>query len=187
MIDTEMEAHGARRLYQRGEGDASDDFDGEFRGWYDHLWNSLAGALGTTVEAPDAVVKGHRYEVELVTEPVEASPLVAEYGARPIEILANRELQNKTGPHPSERSTRHIELAVHEGVTYGAGDPLGILPRNSAALVLVSSFVRSQPSPVVVLGALLFILGSTMVALDVFRGTSRGGAAGKVTPDDPTR
>ena len=74
MIDTEMEAHGARRVYQRGEGDASDDFDGQFRGWYEHLWNALAGALGTSVEAPDAIVKGHRYEVELVTEPVEASP-----------------------------------------------------------------------------------------------------------------
>jgi cytochrome P450 / NADPH-cytochrome P450 reductase len=135
MIDTEMEAHGASRVYQRGEGDASDDFDGEFRGWYDHLWNSLAGALDTAVEAPDDIVKGHRYEVELVTEPVEASPLVAEYGARPMEILANRELQNKTGPHPSERSTRHIELAVREGVTYQPGDHLGILPRNSAALV----------------------------------------------------
>jgi cytochrome P450/NADPH-cytochrome P450 reductase len=135
MIDTEMKAHGARRLYQRGEGDASDDFDGEFRGWYDHLWNSLAGALGTAVEAPDAIVKGHRYEVELVTEPAEASPLVAEYGARPMEILANRELRNKTATHPSERSTRHIELAVHDGVTYQPGDHLGILPRNSAALV----------------------------------------------------
>jgi cytochrome P450 / NADPH-cytochrome P450 reductase len=135
MIDTEMEAHGARRVYQRGEGDASDDFDGEFRGWYEHLWNALAGALGTSVEAPDAIVKGHRYEVELVTEPVEASPLVAEYGAKPMEILANRELQNKSGPHPSERSTRHIELAVHEGVTYEAGYHLGILPRNSPALV----------------------------------------------------
>jgi hypothetical protein len=54
---------------------------------------------------------------------------------------------------------------------------------------LVSSFVRPQPNPVVVLGALLFILGSTLVALDVLRGTSRGSrsAAGKATPDDPTR
>jgi hypothetical protein len=51
---------------------------------------------------------------------------------------------------------------------------------------LVSSFLRPQPSPVVVLGALLFILGSTLVALDVFRGTSRGSAAGKATPDGPT-
>jgi hypothetical protein len=54
---------------------------------------------------------------------------------------------------------------------------------------LVSTFVRPQPSPVVVLGALLFILGSTLIALDVLRGTSRGSrsAAGKASPDDPTR
>jgi cytochrome P450 / NADPH-cytochrome P450 reductase len=135
MIDAEMEAHGARRIYQRGEGDASDDFDGQFRGWYDHLWSSLASALGTSVEAPDAIVQGHRYEVELVTEPVEVSPLVAEYDARPMEVLENRELQRKTGPYPSERSTHHIELALPEGVTYNVGDHLGILPRNDDALV----------------------------------------------------
>ena len=43
-------ARGARgrRVYPRGEGDARDDFDGQFRAWYEHLWNSLAGALGTS-------------------------------------------------------------------------------------------------------------------------------------------
>ena len=135
MIDASMEAHGARRLYQRGEADASDDFDGQFRGWYEHLWSTLASALGTAVEAPEAIVKGHRYEVELVTEPIEASTLIAEYDARPMEVLANRELQRKTGPHPSDRSTRHIELTVSDGVAYHAGDHLGVLPRNHDELV----------------------------------------------------
>jgi cytochrome P450/NADPH-cytochrome P450 reductase len=135
MIDAAMGGHGATRIYERGEGDASDDFDGEFRGWYEHLWGSLANALGTSIEAPDTIVQGHRYEVELITEPVEESPLVAEYGARPMEILVNRELQRKTGPHPSERSTRHIELALPEGVSYEAGYHLGVLPHNGEALV----------------------------------------------------
>lgn len=35
---------------------------------------------------------------------------------------------------------------------------------------LVSSFIRPQPSLAVVLGALLFILGSVFISLDVFRG-----------------
>ncbi|MCA1838666.1 MAG: flavodoxin domain-containing protein, partial [Actinobacteria bacterium] len=135
MIDTQMEAHGARRVYQRGEADASDDFDGEFRGWYEHLWSTLASSLGVSIDGADTVVQGHRYEVELVTEQVEASPLVDEYNARSMEVLENRELQRKTGPHPSERSTRHIELALPQGVTYHAGDHLGVLPRNSEALV----------------------------------------------------
>jgi hypothetical protein len=84
--------------------------------------------------------------------------------------------------------------------SYGAGFILfcvaiwrsGVLRKGAAISLglhapLVSSFVRLQPSPVVVLGALLFILGSTLIALDVFRGPSRGSAAGKATPDDPTR
>jgi hypothetical protein len=84
--------------------------------------------------------------------------------------------------------------------SYGAGFILfcvaiwrsGVLRKGAAISLglhapLVSSFVRSQPSPVVVLGALLFILGSTLVALDVFRGTSSRSAAGKATPEDPRR
>ncbi|MGH3146013.1 MAG: cytochrome P450, partial [Rubrobacter sp.] len=112
MIDSEMEAHGAKRVYGRGEGDASDDFDGQFRGWYEHLWQPLASALGASVEEPDGSVKAHRFEVELVTDQAATSPLVAEYDARPMRIVANRELQVKSGPNPSDRSTRHIELEL---------------------------------------------------------------------------
>ena len=130
MIDAALEAHGARRVYQRGEGDASDDFDGQFRGWYENLWQPLADALGASIEESDTVVKAHRYEVELITDHAEASPMVAEYDARPMKIVANRELQTKGGPNPSERSTRHIELEVPEGESYKAGYHLGLLPRN---------------------------------------------------------
>jgi hypothetical protein len=44
---------------------------------------------------------------------------------------------------------------------------------------LVASFARPQPSLIVVVGALLFIVGATLVALDVFRGLSRGSARTK--------
>ena len=132
MIDAELEAHGARRVYQRGEGD---DFDGQFRGWYENLWQPLADALGASIEESDTVVKAHRYEVELITDHAEASPMVAEYDARPMKIVANRELQTKGGPNPSERSTRHIELEVPEGESYKAGYHLGLLPRNDEELV----------------------------------------------------
>ena len=135
MIDAALEAHGATRVYQRGEGDASDDFDGQFRGWYEHLWQPFSQVLGASVEEPEAMVKAHRYEVELVTDGTEVSPLVAEYDARPMKIVANRELQIRSGPKPSDRSTRHIELEVPEGVSYKAGDHLGVLPRNDEALV----------------------------------------------------
>jgi hypothetical protein len=44
---------------------------------------------------------------------------------------------------------------------------------------LVASFARPQPSLTVVVGALLFIVGATLVAFDVFRGRPRGSARSK--------
>src|SRR5262249_35322216 len=42
LIDAKLEAYGARRLHPRGEGDARDDFDGQFRAWYDPMWGAVA-------------------------------------------------------------------------------------------------------------------------------------------------
>ncbi len=44
-----------------------------------------------------------------------------------MKIVANQELNSQA----SERSTRHIELALPEGVTYSAGDHLGIIGHNN--------------------------------------------------------
>jgi cytochrome P450/NADPH-cytochrome P450 reductase len=43
-------------------------------------------------------------------------------------VLANRELQRRDCARPSERSTRHLEIALPKGVTYQAGEHLGIVP-----------------------------------------------------------
>lgn len=56
----------------------------------------------------------------------------------------------------------------------------GVLRRGAALSLglhapLVSSFIRPQPSLAVILGAVLFIVGSTMITLDVFRGPSARG------------
>jgi cytochrome P450/NADPH-cytochrome P450 reductase len=131
-IDEELAAHGAERVYTRGEGDTSDDFDGQFRGWYRPLWQALATALGAPVDGTEATT-GHRYEV-VVAAPQEASvssPFGVEYGARAFKVLVNRELHHKSGPNPSPRSTRHVEVALTDGVQYQPGDYLGVLPRNS--------------------------------------------------------
>jgi cytochrome P450/NADPH-cytochrome P450 reductase len=134
LIDEQLGARGAARIYARGEGDARDDFDGQLREWYGPLWSVLTGALGLAGGGPNPAVKGHRYEAELVGE--QAIPtLVLEYGAQSLRVLANRELLRKDGPHPAERSTRHIEMALPEGMTYKPGDHLGVLPRNGELLV----------------------------------------------------
>ena len=52
------------------------------------------------------------------------------YSAVAMTVRMNRELQRRDCERPSERSTRHIEIALPSGVSYSAGDHLGIVPRN---------------------------------------------------------
>ena len=58
------------------------------------------------------------------------NPIIRSYGALGMTVRANRELQHRDCMRPSERSTRHLEIALPAGVTYNAGDHLGIVPRN---------------------------------------------------------
>ena len=39
LIDAQLEKHGAKRMYRRGEGDARGDFDSDYRTWYGGLWS----------------------------------------------------------------------------------------------------------------------------------------------------
>jgi cytochrome P450 / NADPH-cytochrome P450 reductase len=135
LIDTELEAHGATRIHPRGEGDQSDDMDGQFRDWYRGLFESLATALGAVSVQPEDIVKGHRYEVEIVAEPTAADALIAEFGARRLVVAENRELQVKTAPKPSERSTRHVVFKLPQDLPYREGDHLGVLPHNGPAQI----------------------------------------------------
>ncbi|MEH2613076.1 cytochrome P450 [Bradyrhizobium sp. AZCC 1693] len=130
-IDTLLEKRGARRLYSRGEGDAADDFDGQFEAWYKPLWPALAAEFSIGLEA---LVSGPMFAIEVV--PGERmSPFVASLGARPMRIAVHRELQSMAGPDPSAASTRHVELELPDGVAYRPGDHLGVIPHNSDGLV----------------------------------------------------
>ena len=131
LIDDEMEKHGATRIYQRGEGDASDDFDGQFQAWYQHLWEALAQGLSIDLGTAPTQALGAALEVEVISGATPLNPFIASFGAQAMKIVANQELNIKDGPYPSERSTRHIELALPKNITYNAGDHLGIIGRNN--------------------------------------------------------
>jgi cytochrome P450/NADPH-cytochrome P450 reductase len=139
LVDAQLEAHGAQRIYPLGAGDAAGDLDGNFQAWYRPLWPALANALAIAV--PDAgtaagaaaTTVGKLYTVERVSAP--ANPVIAASGVQPMTIRVSRELQKGDGDRAPERSTRHIEVALPAGVTYRTGDHLGVLPRNGVALV----------------------------------------------------
>lgn len=133
LIDERLAALGAERLYPRGEGDAREDFDGQFQVWHEPLLGAVAKGLGVELARADVAEAAH-LTVEAV-EGGEASPFLDALGARAMRIAVNRELHTKAGPDPSPRSTRHLELTLPEGVSYRAGDHLGMIPHNADAVV----------------------------------------------------
>jgi cytochrome P450/NADPH-cytochrome P450 reductase len=128
-IDDKLAEFGAHRLFARGEGDAQEDLDGQFRAWRIALWQQVAKDFGVTFDARAESDTRPRYAVEVVAGP-QANPLAAVHGANAMRVLANRELQAS-----GERSTRHIEIALPDGAKYGVGDHLGVVAENPPAVV----------------------------------------------------
>jgi len=128
-IDEKLAAYGAQRLFERGEGDAQEDLDGQFRAWRIALWESVSKQLGIAVDAKAESESRPRYAMDVVAGP-QANPLAAVHGAGAMQILVNRELQTS-----SERSTRHLELALPVGTTYHVGDHLGVVAENPPDVV----------------------------------------------------
>jgi len=134
LIDRKLEALGGTRIAERGEGDAREDLSGHFHDWFDDLWPQIGEALKLDIDFTEAADAAPLYNVQ-ISESVTAHPIAQQAGALPMTVTANYELQNKTGKNPSERSTRHIEVKLPEGVSYAPGDHLCVIPVNSPELV----------------------------------------------------
>jgi cytochrome P450 / NADPH-cytochrome P450 reductase len=133
VIDTQLAAHGARSVYARGEGDARSDLDGQFESWFTAMAPQAMKEFGVDSSfsrGDDAPL----YSIEPVA-PSAVNAIVAPGGNAPMKVLANTELQNKSGAHASQRSTRHIEVQLPSGVSYRVGDHLSVVPRNDLSLV----------------------------------------------------
>ena len=128
-IDDKLAEFGAERLFTRGEGDAQEDLDGQFRAWRMALWQRVAKELGVAFDARAESDTRPRYAIEVVAGP-QANPLAAAHGANAMRVLVNRELQTS-----GERSTRHIEIALPSDAKYSVGDHLGVVAENPPALV----------------------------------------------------
>lgn len=134
LIDAGLETHGATRIYRRGEGNAAADFDGHYADWHAGLWPALAAALSLDEDQIAPAAAGRRLTIALTNQQA-SNPVVRSYQAQAALVKVNRELQQANGAAPPKRSTRHIEIALPAGVSYGTGDHLGVLPRNDAALI----------------------------------------------------
>ena len=75
---------------------------------------------------------GPRLSISIVNRQL-TNPVVLSYEATPALVTRNVELT--ANGSPGIRSTRHVEVALPAGLQYRAGDHLGVLPRNSLALI----------------------------------------------------
>jgi cytochrome P450/NADPH-cytochrome P450 reductase len=134
LIDEQLKAHGGRSVYARGEGDARGDLDGEFESWFAKLAPLATREFGIESNFSRSADDEPLYTIEPVA-PSAVNAIVALGGVAPMKVLVNSELQNKAGAHPSERSTRHIEVQLPADISYRVGDHLSVVPRNDPALV----------------------------------------------------
>ena len=134
LIDEQMAAQGASRVFERGEGDAREDLDSQFESWFAKLGPVAVKELGIAGDFARSVDDEPLYRVEPVAQST-ATTLAGLGGAIPMKVLVNSELQNRTGANASDRSTRHIEVQLPDAMTYRVGDHLSVVPRNDPALV----------------------------------------------------
>jgi cytochrome P450/NADPH-cytochrome P450 reductase len=128
IIDDALERLGAERIMDRAEGDARDDIDEQFDGWAGSVWPAIVSSLSLDLDLADAAPL---YQVERLAAS-DINTVAQQSGAKAVPVLENRELQNVEA---SRRSTRQIEVALPEGMTYRTGDHLSVVPVNSDELV----------------------------------------------------
>jgi len=134
MIDEQLAAHGGRSVYARGEGDARSDLDGQFEKWFAAAAPAATKEFGLASSITRSAEDAPLYTIEPVA-PTAVNVIVTQGGVAPMKVQVNSELQNKTGANPSDRSTRHIEVQLPQGISYRVGDHLSVVPRNDPALV----------------------------------------------------
>jgi cytochrome P450/NADPH-cytochrome P450 reductase len=135
-----MQALGAKALLPFAGCDADGDFDASAESFFGSVWSLLsarspAGKRGAAAAATEDTQNAYSVEVvnyagsESGALPPSRAPLQAE--ARYSTVIVSRELQAED----SGRSTRHLEIALPDGVSYSAGDHLGVFPENPPEVI----------------------------------------------------
>ncbi|KAM5540807.1 hypothetical protein V8D89_005451 [Ganoderma adspersum] len=126
LVDDALAAGGARRMVERGEGDASgSEFFEAFDKWERGLWEKLGAEYGTTKGTETAGIS-----IKTVSEGTARAEILREKDTALGTVVENRVLTSANAP-----PKRHIELDLPEGMTYRAGDYLAILPINPERVV----------------------------------------------------
>ncbi|MDR4173932.1 bifunctional cytochrome P450/NADPH--P450 reductase [Bacillus nitratireducens] len=127
-IDEQLAKKGAERLTERGEGDASDDFEEVYEEWREQIWIDVADYFNLDIKGNET--SASTLSFEYVGSGAVAT-LAKVHPTFTAKVDKNKELQQPC----SARSTRHLEISLPSNVTYKEGDHLGVIPRNYPELV----------------------------------------------------
>lgn len=131
-FDERLAALGAKRLAPRAECDV--DYEAPAKSWIDGLWDKLGNAgNGAPVSAPASSNGSAKHAgSESDTPGTNGATAYGKSNPFPAKLLKNV-LLNKPG---SGKEVRHYEIALNgSGLTYAAGDALGVVPVNCPELV----------------------------------------------------
>jgi len=155
-FDARLEALGAKRLAPRGECDV--DYEVAANSWIADLWGKLGGSATSTGTAPGLNGNGKAATAE--------RPGYGRTNPFPAKLL-NNVLLNKPG---SSKEVRHYEIGLEgSGLTYEAGDALGVVPVNCQQLVDdIIGVLKARPDENVKLGDSVVLLREALThQLDV--------------------
>jgi sulfite reductase (NADPH) flavoprotein alpha-component len=127
-MDERLAALGGRRLTARAECDV--DYEASATAWIEALWPVLD-------EGPVVAVKPAAEVVRPVEAEVVRSVEAEEVGwTRKNPYLARMRVARPLNGPGSAKDTRHVEILLGDsGISYAAGDALGVMPQNCPALV----------------------------------------------------
>lgn len=129
-FDDRLESLGAKRLVVRGECDV--DYETDAKKWIDGLWEKLGGAGADDAQATSSFSSLSPLPVGEGQGEGKTSSAYSRINPYPAKLLKNT-LLNRDG---SSKEVRHYEIELNgSGLTYEAGDSLGVVPVNCPELV----------------------------------------------------
>ncbi|KAI0356058.1 fatty acid hydroxylase [Trametes cingulata] len=145
IIDAILEERGAKRVHERGAGDAqAAEFFQVFDEWEAQLWTKVAEEYG--IALADDATPASGIHMKVVDPGTSRASILRQPDADLGRVVENRLLTSPNAP-----AKRHIEFQLPEPMTYRAGDYLAILPHNPSRDVhrVISRFALSPEQQIV--------------------------------------
>ena len=143
-FDDRLAHLGAKRIVSRAECDV--DYEAAAKAWIESLWPAMAESSGPQDATGKSAAAPVAQPATCNLQPATPSTPWSRSNPFPARLKAHRRL-NRDG---SQKDTRHFEISLEgSGLSYEAGDALGVMPTHCPALVeellAVLGFTGEEP------------------------------------------